>query len=81
MKMDTDAVRARVRDVIAEMVGQRVLDSEPIVSSGLIDSLSVVNLITRLERNLNITIPQANLQPDDFDTVDLIVDTLQREAR
>jgi acyl carrier protein len=81
MKMDTGAVRARVRDVIAEMVGQRIQDSEPIVSSGLIDSLSVVNLITRLERNLNVTIPQANLQPDDFDTVDLIVDTLQREAR
>jgi acyl carrier protein len=79
--MDTNAVRSVVREVVAEMVGQRVQDSELIVSSGLIDSLSVVKLIARLEQNLKLTIPSANLQPDDFDSVDLIVDTLQREAR
>ena len=81
MNMDTNAVRSVVREVVAEMVGQRVQDSESIVSSGLIDSLSVLKLITRLEENLKLTIPPANLQPDDFDSVDLILDTLQREAR
>ena len=79
--MDTNAVRSVVREVVAEMVGQRVQDSESIVSSGLIDSLSVLKLITRLEQNLNLRIPPGNLQPDDFDSVDVIVDTLQREAR
>jgi acyl carrier protein len=81
MKMDTNVVRFLVRDVITEMVGRRVQDSEPIVSSGLIDSLTVVKLITQLEQKLNVAIPPANLQPDDFDNVDLILDTLERVAR
>ncbi|MGD0964980.1 MAG: acyl carrier protein [Candidatus Acidiferrales bacterium] len=79
--MDTHAVRAVVRDTVAEIVGYRVEDSEPIVSSGLIDSLSVVKLITRLEQKLRVVIPPANLQPDDFDNVDLIVEALERQAR
>jgi acyl carrier protein len=81
MKMDANVVRSLVRDVVTEMVGRRVQDSEPIVSSGLIDSLTVVQLITQLEQKLNIAIPPVNLQPDDFDNVDLILDTLQRVAR
>lgn len=79
--MDTDVVRSIVREVVAEMVGHRVQDSEPIVSSGLLDSLSVVKLIIRLEQKLNVAIPPTNLQPDDFDNVDLIVETLERGAR
>ena len=81
MKMETNVVRSLVRDVVTEMVGHRVQDSEPIVSSGLIDSLTVVKLITQLEQKLNVAIPPVNLQPDDFDNVDLILDTLERVAR
>jgi acyl carrier protein len=79
--MDRDAARPLVRDVVTEIVGRRVQDSEPIVSSGLVDSLSVLQLIVQLESKLNVAIPPANLQPDDFDSVDLILDTLQRVAR
>jgi acyl carrier protein len=70
-----------VREVVEEMIGHRVQDSEPIVSSGLLDSLSVLKLITRLEQKLTVAIPPANLQPDDFDTVDLIIETLERVFR
>lgn len=79
--MDTNTARSVVREVVEEMAGCRVQDSDPIVSSGLIDSLTVVKLITRLERKLEIAIPPANLQPDDFDSVDLILETLGRVAR
>ena len=81
MKMEKNAARSLVRDVVTEMIGRRVQDSESIVSSGLIDSLTVVRLITQLEQKLNVAIPPANLQPDDFDNVDLILDTLERVAR
>jgi acyl carrier protein len=74
-------VRPEVREVVAEMVGHSVSDSEAIVSTGLIDSLSVVRLITRLEEKLKIKLPAGHLQPEDFDTVDLIMETLEREAR
>jgi acyl carrier protein len=81
MITDSNAVRAAVREVLAEMVGHRVNDSESIVSSGLIDSLAVVKLISHLEEKLNAIIPPGNLQPDDFDNVDTIMQTLEREAR
>jgi len=81
MIMDTNAVRIAVREVVAEMIGHRVHDSDALVSSGLVDSLSVVKLITRLEKKLKVTIPPANLQPDDFDNVDLIISTLERVSR
>lgn len=79
--MDTNATRIGVREVVTEIVGRPVSDAEPIVSSGLIDSLSVLRLIAGLEQRLQIAIRPDNLQPDDFDTVDLILDLLQREAR
>jgi len=71
-------MRSGVREAVAEVVGRNVEDSEAIVSSGLVDSLSVVKLILRLEKKLNVRIPRANLQPDDFDSVDQIIDTLER---
>jgi acyl carrier protein len=76
--MDTIAMRNGVREAVVEVVGRQVKDSEAIVSSGLVDSLSVVKLILRLEQKLNVKIPRANLQPDDFDSVDQIIDTLER---
>ena len=81
MNMDVNAARPLVRDVVTEIVGRRVQDSEPIVSSGLVDSLTVLQLIVQLKGKLNVAIPPANLQPDDFDSVDMILDTLQRVAQ
>jgi acyl carrier protein len=79
--IDVKVARPVVREVVAEMVGHSANDSEAIVSTGLIDSLSVVRLITRLEEKLKIKLPAGHLQPEDFDTVDLIMETLEREAR
>jgi acyl carrier protein len=78
--IEANDVRAAVREVLAEMVGHRVQDAESVVSSGLIDSLSVVKLISRLEQKLNVKISPTHLQPDDFDSVDVILETLEREA-
>lgn len=78
--MDISRIRAAAREAIAESIGHQVGDSEPIVSSGMIDSLSVVKLISLLEFKLGIKIPPDNLQPDDFDTVELIIETVERVA-
>ena len=78
--VDVNSRRIAVREIVTEMVGHRLEDSEPIVSSGLMDSLSVLSLITQLEERLKVAIPSGNLQPEDFDSVDLIVETLEREA-
>lgn len=75
---DATAIRDAAREVVREMTGAAVSDSDPLISSGLIDSLSILKLIARLETRLGVNIPPTNLQPDDFESIDWIVDTVER---
>lgn len=77
---DRQVARNAIREAVAEIVGRRVKDNEAIVSSGLIDSLAVLKLISKIEQKLDIRIPPSGLQPDDFDTVDSTLETLGRVA-
>jgi acyl carrier protein len=76
--LNETAIRLAAREVVSEMANTKVEDGDPLISSGLIDSLSILKLISRLEQKLGIRIPTDNLQPDDFETVDWIVDTVLR---
>jgi acyl carrier protein len=77
---DPNQVREAARQVVAEMTGKKLKDGDSLISSGLIDSLSILKLISRLESRLSVSIPPDNLQPDDFENVDYIVDTVLRVA-
>jgi acyl carrier protein len=79
--IDADKVRAAARKVVEKQLGYSVADDDTLVSSGLIDSLSVVQLISALEKELQVQLPAASLQPDDFDTIDYTVETVMRVAR
>lgn len=68
------------REVVSQIVGHPVEDSQRLVSSGMIDSLSILKLIAQLEKQLNTSIPTATLQPEDFDDISLIVGTIERVA-
>jgi acyl carrier protein len=72
--------REVVRNVVAEIARQKVRDDELLVSSGIIDSLRVLKLISRLEDQLQTHIPTDQVQPEDFDSVDLILETIERVA-
>src|SRR5258705_9088856 len=72
--------RELVRNVVMEIARQHVRDDELLVSSGIIDSLRVLKLISRLEDQLQIRIPTDQVQPEDFDSVDLILETIERVA-
>jgi acyl carrier protein len=76
--LDEQEVRKAAREAVAEATKTRIKDHDPLVSSGLIDSLSILKLISSLERKLAVAIPTEKVQPDDFDSVDLIVETIQR---
>ena len=58
-----------------------VHDEQRVVSTGMIDSLSVLKLIVILETKLQILIPKDQVQPEDFDSVEMILDTLERVAQ
>jgi acyl carrier protein len=77
---DRETIRLAARQVVFTMVGAKVSDDEPLMSSGRIDSLSILTVIGALEKKLNVCIAPANLQPDDFETIESIVDTVERAA-
>ncbi len=69
-----------IRDVVWALVGHKLRDDDAILTSGLIDSLSILKLIASLENRLGLKIPTVQVQPEDFDSVDTIRDTLERVA-
>jgi acyl carrier protein len=79
--MNLDTVRAAAREIVAGMVGSAVDDDESLIVSGRIDSLSILKLIAKLEQKLGIAMPASQLQPEDFDNIDLIVETVERVGR
>jgi acyl carrier protein len=80
MAADVEVLTA-AREVVSEITRRKLDDSAPILSSGIIDSLAILKLISSLERRLGIVIPTNQVQPDDFDSVELIVETIKRVAK
>ena len=59
-----------------------VLDEDtPLVSSGLIDSMALVDLLLKLEDLTHMRIPAAKVQPKDLDTVAKMFATAQRVGK
>jgi acyl carrier protein len=79
--MDREQILAAARAAVTAMVNGPVSDTDALISSGMIDSLSILKLIARLEEAMNIRLPKESLQPDDFDSIEWIADTVERVAR
>jgi acyl carrier protein len=56
-------------------------EDTPLVSSGLIDSMSLVDLLLKLEDLTHMRIPAGKLQPKDLDTVAQMFATAQRVGK
>lgn len=52
-----------------------------LVSSGLIDSMALVDLLLKLENLTHLRIPAGKVQPKDMDTVALMFATAQRVGK
>lgn len=52
-----------------------------LVSSGLIDSMALVDLLIKLEDLTHLRIPAGKVQPKDMDTVALMFATAQRVGK
>ena len=59
-----------------------VLDENtPLVSSGLIDSMALVDLLVKLEDLTHMRIPPGKVHPKDMDTIALMFATAQRVGK
>ena len=70
-----------MKDVVLEYVKEEYVDDEddveldentPLISSGLVDSFSMVSLKTFLEMKYSIKLPDEEASPEAFDTVNSI---------
>ena len=56
-------------------------ETTPLVSSGLIDSMALVDLLLKLEDLTHLRIPAGKVQPKDLNTIALMFATAQRVGR
>jgi acyl carrier protein len=56
-------------------------ENTPLVSSGLIDSMALVDLLLKLEDLTHMRIPAGKVQPKDLDTVTKMFATAQRVGK
>ena len=61
--------------------GTQIDEKTPLVSSGLIDSMSLVEILLKLEEVMHSRIPAGKVQAKDMDTVELMVATTQRVGK
>jgi len=69
---------------IAQLIrkpGLAINENTPLVSSGLIDSMALVDLLVKLEDITHMRIPPGKVQPKDMDTVALMFATAQRVGK
>ena len=78
-----------MKEMILEYIRNEYIDEEeaeemeldentPLISSGIVDSFSMVSLKRFLEKKYNISIPDADASPEAFDTVRSIVSLVKR---
>ena len=67
-----DILRRKTIDITTET---------PLVSSGLIDSLALVDILAKVEQVTHMRIPAGKVQPKDMDTVSLMLATAARVGR
>jgi acyl carrier protein len=56
-------------------------ENTPLISSGLIDSMALVDLLQKLEDLTHMRIPPGKVQPKDLDTVAMMFATAQRVGK
>jgi acyl carrier protein len=80
MPHDPEKIRQAAREAVVAVARRPVRDDQCVISTGIVDSLSLLNLIALLEEKLQIHIPTEQVQPEDFDSVETILETLERVA-
>ena len=66
------------REYLEEDSGQEVTETTRLISSGIVDSFSMVSLKMFLEKKFQIKIPDEKATPEAFDSVENIMNLLRQ---
>ena len=84
--METETVKDKVRSFIHASIEQLGLsvddieDSTLLISSGIIDSLHALQIVVFLESNFELEIRAEHMDPDNFDSIDLLVSFVESNS-
>ena len=80
---DREHIKDTLKDFICRQLMRRpdypLADGEPLISGGLIDSMSLAEVGVFIEREFGLFIPDSNLTADHMDTLDRMVDLILEE--
>lgn len=80
MTAETQQMIEHIQQLIRKP-GVMLDENSPLVSSGLIDSMALVDLLIKLEDVTHLRIPAGKVQPKDLDTVAKMFATAARVGR
>lgn len=80
MTAEAEQMIEHVRHLIRKP-GMTIEENTPLVSSGLIDSMALVDVLLKLEDLTHMRIPAAKVQPKDLDSVAKMFATAQRVGK
>ena len=81
MTQQAEEIRSYIVKEVIGRPGTQISEDTPLVSSGLIDSLALVNILLKLEDVTHLRIPAGKVQPKDMDTINLMFETAQRVGK
>jgi acyl carrier protein len=67
-----------IREYLQEGDDREITEKTPLITSGIVDSFSMVSLLRFLEKKYAIDIPDAAATPEAFDSVERIVALVRR---
>jgi acyl carrier protein len=80
MTPEAEQIKALIVDLIRKP-GVQIDENTPLVSSGLIDSMALVDLLLKLEDITHLRIPAGKVQPKDMNTIAMMFATAERVGK
>jgi acyl carrier protein len=76
----SDTIRAFItHEILHESLATPLGDDDQLVESGIIDSLGVMTLLSFLEEEFTIKIPDQELTPENFATLSMITTLVENQ--
>lgn len=77
------SIKQQIHDYIVEfiMFGDKIDDDQSLIKSGVIDSTGAMEMILYLEETFNIVIGDEDVDPDNFDTVNIATAFVERKMK
>ena len=76
-----NALMEYIRDEIVKNRAAVIKDDEDLLSSGLLDSLSILKLVSFVEERFGIQVPDEDVVYDNFKSISALAEYLQRYSQ